>query len=69
MNEILMVLFKALVYQRKVSALILVMQRQGIVLVYNGDNSYLYVSDTEIYKFKTDKKSQLSESILSEKNI
>ena len=61
-----MVLFKVLVDQRKVSALILLMQRQRIVLVCF---TTCMLARQKSISLRQIKKSQLSESILSEKSI
>ena len=47
MKEILLVLMEALVHQKKSLVLILVKQRR-----YNDDNSYLFVNEKKICKFK-----------------
>ena len=58
MKAQLLVLMEALVHQRKIFILILTKQRPNSVLIlhYTGDNSYLFVNEQEIFKFKVDNK-------------
>ena len=52
MKEQLNVLMIALVQQKKKLVLTLVKQIQNVSLHYNGDESYLHINKTEMYKCK-----------------
>ena len=54
----LLELMEALVHQRKTLVLILANQTQKFCLTlhYNADNSYLFVNEKEIFKFKANNK-------------